>query len=81
MLKGAESHNIHIHHLKGGNLLYYRNGYIISPSMIKKGLGCRTICVIRAMLLLLLHMNPTRHSHGSCRRMRTPANRSAVFLK
>ena len=40
-----------------------------------------TICDIRAMLLLLLHMKPTSASHASCRSIRIPVNRGARFAK
>lgn len=40
-----------------------------------------TICDIRLMLLLLLHINETNASQASCRKMRTPLRYRAFFSK
>ena len=40
-----------------------------------------TICDIRMILLLLLHINPNNASHASCLSIRTPAKRGALLLK
>lgn len=47
---------------------------------IRVGAGL-TICDIRMMLLLLLHMNPNSASHASCLNILTPVNFGARFLK
>jgi len=77
---GEESHSIHSHRVLM-ILIVRRNECIVFPSTLAVGFRGETICVIRAILLLLLHINPIRHSHGSCLNILTPANLSAVFLK